>query len=477
MVVEWWSIIPFVLMLVAIAVLPLVPATEHVWEKNKTKLTVALVLGVPVAIWFVAAGSGLSVVHALVEYFQFIMLLLALFVVSGGIFLTGDIRATPRNNTIFLAVGGAIASFIGTTGAAMLLIRPLLNTNRERKRRVHTVVFTILIVANCGGLLTPLGDPPLFLGFLRGVPFEWTFQLFPEWLFVNAMLLVTYYGLDRREYSKESAADIAWDDISQDPLGISGKINFLFFAMVIAAVAFVPSIDLHAIEGGHATWFQFVPWREIAFATAAALSYAVGDKEVRFQYNQFTWTPILEVAALFIGIFLTMMPALKYLGQIAPTLPLNKVTFFLFSGGLSAMLDNAPTYVTFFEMAAQLPGEPRIAVNPTLGLPGVPEAYLIAISLGSVFCGAITYIGNGPNFMTKAVAEDAGVKMPSFGGYVGWAFTYLVPTLAAMVCLFIADGLLWTVIGLVLSAGLVVRALLMARRFVHPAEAELGGRR
>ena len=476
MVVEWWSLIPFVLMLLSIAVLPLVPATEHVWEKNSTKLTVALVLGVPVAIWFIASGAGVSVVHALVEYVQFIMLLLALFVVSGGIFLTGDIRATPRNNTIFLAVGGAIASFIGTTGAAMLLIRPLLNTNKERKRRVHTVIFTILIVANCGGLLTPLGDPPLFLGFLRGVPFEWTFNLFPQWLFVNVLLLVTYYGLDRREYSREEATDIAWDEISRDRLGILGKVNFIFFAMVIAAVAFVPSINLHAIEAGTATWFQYVPWRELVFGLAAVLSFTVGSKEVRFQYNQFTWSPILEVAALFIGIFLTMMPALKYLGQIAPSLPLNKVTFFVFSGGLSAVLDNAPTYVTFFEMAAQLPGDPRIAVNPELGMPGVPEAYLVAISLGSVFCGAITYIGNGPNFMVKAVADSAGVAMPSFGGYVVWAFTYLVPTLVAMVCIFIADGLLWTIVGAVLAVALLVRALLLARRYVHPIEAELARR-
>lgn len=470
MVVEWWSIIPFVVMLASIAVLPLVPAVEHTWERNSTKLAVALVLGVPVAIWFLASGAGSSVVHALVEYFQFIMLLLALFVVSGGIFLTGDIRATPRNNTIFLAVGGLIASFIGTTGAAMLLIRPLLNTNRERKHRVHTVVFTILIVANCGGLLTPLGDPPLFLGFLRGVPFEWTFTLFPEWLFVNAMLLATYYGLDRRAYAREDAAAITLDDTQQTPLGIAGKINFVFFAMVILAVAFVPSIDLHAIEGGHAAWYQFVPWRELAFATAAALSFFLGNKEVRFHLNQFTWTPILEVAALFIGIFLTMMPALKYLAQVAPSLPLNKITFFVFSGGLSAVLDNAPTYVTFFEMAAQLPGDPRIAANPALGMPGVPEGYLVAISLGSVFCGAITYIGNGPNFMTKAVADAAGVKMPTFGGYVVWTFMYLVPTLVAMVLIFLAEGWLWTVLGVGLAVGLLARAVWLARSHVHPTE-------
>ena len=228
---EWWSIIPFVVLLGCVAVLPLLPATERAWESNGVKLLVALACGLPVAIWFIAAGHGGEVVHALFEYVQFIMLLLALFVVSGGIFLAGDIRATPRNNTIFLAIGGLIASFIGTTGAAMLLIRPLLNTNRERAHRVHTVVFTIFIVANCGGLLTPLGDPPLFLGFLRGVPFEWTFRLLPEWLVVNALLLLTYYALDRREYARETPEAIAFDTTDVSPLRIKGGINFVFFAL------------------------------------------------------------------------------------------------------------------------------------------------------------------------------------------------------------------------------------------------------
>jgi len=468
MVVEWWSIIPFVLMLGSIAVLPLIHATEHTWEKNSTKLIVALVLGLPIAAWFIIAGHGVEVEHALFEYFQFITLLLALFVVSGGIFLKGDIRATPRNNTIFLAVGGVIASFIGTTGAAMLLIRPLLNTNKERAYRVHTVVFTIFIVANCGGLLTPLGDPPLFLGFLRGVPFEWTFSLWPEWLFVNLMLLVTYYGIDRKAYSMESAAAVWWDETNRTQLSIVGKLNFLFFAMIIVAVALIPSLDLHAIEEGHAHWYSFIPWREIVMLTAAALSYFVGDKAARFELNEFNWTPILEVAALFIGIFLTMIPALNFLGQVAPSLPLNEITFFVFSGGLSAVLDNAPTYATFFEMASQLPGEPRIAAVG--GSPGVPEAYLISISLGAVLCGAITYIGNGPNFMTKSVADAAGVKMPSFGGYVRWAFLYLVPTLTAMVLLFIAEGLLWNLLGVAIAALLTVRPLWLARNHIHPSE-------
>ena len=466
MTVAWWSVIPFVVLLLSIAILPLVPATAHAWEHNRTKLAVALACGLPVAVWFVVAGHGPEVVHALWEYVQFICLLLALFVVSGGIFLAGDIRATPRNNTVFLAIGGLIASFIGTTGAAMLLIRPLLNTNRERAHRVHTVVFTVFVVANCGGLLTPLGDPPLFLGFLRGVPFEWTLSLWPQWLFVNVLLLATYYGLDRRAYARETPEAIAWDDTSQSPLRVVGKIHFVFFALVIAAVAFVPSLDLHALETGHATWAQAIPWRELVFLLAAVLSFFLGDREVRFAYNQFSWAPILEVAALFIGIFLAMIPALNFLAQVAPRLPLGEVTFFVFTGGLSAFLDNAPTYATFYEMASQLPGDPRIGLAP-----GVPEAYLVSISLGSVLCGAITYIGNGPNFMVKAVADDAGVTMPSFGGYLGWSVRHLVPTLAAMALIFIADGVVWTALGLALAVGLLVRAVLLARAHVHPVDA------
>ena len=194
MEVQWWSILPFVTMLLCIALAPLIPALAHHWERQRVQLLVALVLGVPVALWFIVGGDTSAVVHALIEYAQFITLLLALFVVSGGIFLTGDIEASPRNNTLFLAFGGVIASFIGTTGAAMLLIRPLLNTNHQRKYRVHTVIFAIFIVANCGGLLTPLGDPPLFLGMLRGVPFTWTFGLWPMWLCVNLLLLATYYA-------------------------------------------------------------------------------------------------------------------------------------------------------------------------------------------------------------------------------------------------------------------------------------------
>lgn len=464
MTVSWWSIIPFVIMLCSIAICPLVPALAHHWERPRNQLVVALVLGLPVALWFILGGDSAAVVHALIEYGQFIMLLLALFVVSGGIFLAGDLAARPRTNTAFLAVGGVLASFIGTTGAAMLLIRPILNTNAERKRKAHTVVFTILIVANCGGLLTPLGDPPLFLGFLRGVPFEWTLHLLPEWLFVNALLLFTYYALDRREYAREAPEDLRSDTGTQTKLGIHGKLNFVFLAAVVLAVAFVPSVDVHAIEEGHASLMSWIPLRELVMGAAAVGSLLIGDRQTRYVDNEFTWAPIQEVAALFIGIFLTMIPALKYLAQVAPSLPLNNVTFFIFSGGLSAVLDNAPTYLTFFEMAAQLPGDPRVA--------NVPESYLVAISLGAVFCGAVTYIGNGPNFMVKAVAEKAGVAMPSFGGYIVWTFRYLVPVLVAMVLIFIADGFLTTITGVAFAIVLAGANIVLAMRSPDPLRAD-----
>ena len=457
MEVQWWSILPFVLMLLCIALAPLIPATAGYWENQRVQLLVALVLGIPVALWFILGGDGSAVIHAMVEYAQFIALLLALFVVSGGIFLKGDIAATPRNNTLFLAFGGLLASFIGTTGAAMLLIRPLLNTNSERKFKVHTVVFAIFIVANCGGLLTPLGDPPLFLGMLRGVPFTWTFGLFPMWLFVNLLLLATYYALDVKHYSRERPEDLARDDTQVTKLGIKGAINLAYLGAIVGAVALAPSIDLHAIEVGEAGFMDWIPLREIIMLGVAAISFLTGDRVARFVDNNFKWGPILEVAAIFVGIFLTMIPALKYLAQIAPKLPLNEVTFFIFTGGLSAVLDNAPTYVTFFEMARELGGTPSVADT------GIYEPYLVAISLGAVFCGAITYIGNGPNFMVKSVADSAGVEMPSFGGYVVQAFTYLVPVLAAMVLIFIADPLWAHAVGALITLAILVRAFLAAR--------------
>lgn len=461
-----WTILPFVLMLAAIAIAPLVPVLAHRWERPRNQLIYALALGLPVAIGVVLAGQGVLVTHALVEYAQFIILLLTLFVVSGGIFLRGDIAATPKVNTAFLAVGGVLASFIGTTGAAMLLVRPLLNTNSERRHVAHTIVFSIFIVANCGGLLTPLGDPPLFLGMLRGVPFEWTFSLWPEWLFVNAMLLITYYALDRRLVARETPEDVEIDRTHIIPLKLVGWPSVACFAAVVLTVAFVPSVDATILAHGHAHGAGLVPWRELLMLAIAATSYVVGDKRVRFEDNRFSFAPILEVAALFIGIFLTMIPALEVLRHLAPRLPLNEITLFVFTGGLSSVLDNAPTYATFFEMAKEIPGAPRVAE--------VPETMLVSISLGAVLCGALTYIGNGPNFMVKSVAEDQGVVMPSFGGYVSRAFFNLAPTLLAMLLLFIADPWWAKALGAVLTVALLIRAVVLARSGHHtaPSDAE-----
>ena len=445
-----WTLIPFVLMLLGIAIFPLIPALERFWDRPRNQLIYALVLGIPVAIGLLLVSHPELVAHALIEYVQFIVLLLALFTVSGGIVLRGDLQATPRTNTIFLAVGGVLASFVGTTGAAMLLIRPILATNAERRYRVHTVVFTIFVVANCGGLLTPLGDPPLFLGMLRGVPFTWTFSLLPVWLFVNALLLITYWALDRRFHARETPEALAMDTEHRRPLRLGGATNLVWFAVIIFAVALVPSLDIDAVAHGHIEGLNWVPWRELVMLAAAACSFLIGSKKIRFQENEFTWAPIQEVGALFVGIFVTMVPALQVLRAAAPNLPLNEITLFLFTGGLSSVLDNAPTYVTFFEMATQLPGEPRVG--------DVPEALLVSISLGAVLCGAMTYIGNGPNFMVKSVADDGGVKMPTFLGYVRSAFVYLAPVLLAMLLLFIADPWWAKALGVVVVVLILVRA-------------------
>ncbi len=465
-VIPWYGIIPFAVMLLCIAVLPLIPATAHRWEDWRFQLGIALILGIPVAIWVgLLLGWG-RVAHAGLEYVQFIMLLLALFVVSGGLFVSGDIRATPRNNTITLAIGGAVASFIGTTGAAMLLIRPLLNINEERRHKVHSVIFAILIVANNGGMLTPLGDPPLFMGFLRGVPFTWTFTLLPMWAFINVMLLITYYALDTKAYAAESLPDRLRDVIEQQPLRFVGLSSLLWFIIIIAGVALVPSIDLHAVESGHAAWYAYIPWREILFAIAAAGSYLTGSKKVRYELNQFEWGPIREVAVIFIGIFLTMIMALEYLAEVADRLPLGTWTLFVFTGALSAALDNAPTYATFFEMARAVGSDP--SVMPEMArVASVPVMWLEAISVASVACGAITYIGNGPNFMVKSVAESRGVKMPSFGGYIVWTVRYLVPVLVAMVLIFFTESTYTVIAGWILAVGIVARAIIIWMRYRH----------
>lgn len=425
--VSAWLLIPFVLMLLSIAIGPVVAG--HWWEKNVNKLIVALVLGIPTAGILLAQGFGHELEHQMVfDYIPFVTLLCGLFTVTGGIRLSGDIRATPAVNTLFLAVGAILASLMGTTGAAMLLIRPLLETNKQRKRTVYTVLFFIAIVANAGGLLTPLGDPPLFLLYLRGAPFTWFLHLAPESMIIDAVLLITYYLFDRYNYARERPQDIARDNVQVEPLKIEGGINFLWLLGIVASVAFLNEQYISLMK--QSDYWKFL--REGAIVLMMLLSLATTRRTLR-QANRFTWEPILEVAFLFIGIFITMTPALLYLQANAPSLGLHSpLQFFFATGALSGFLDNAPTALAFHSVAQGLPAAdvPYVA--------GIPEVLLKAISMGAVLFGSMTYIGNGPNFMVKAIAEAEGIKMPSFFAYMyKFSLIILLPLFAIIGFLFL----------------------------------------
>lgn len=405
-----WLSIPFVVMLLFIAIGPLF--FHHWWEENKNKLIVSLVLGIPLAVVLVIRGLSHELMHQILfDYIPFIILLGALFVITGGIHLKGDIEAKPAINTLFLAIGAILASFMGTTGAAMLLIRPVIKTNSERKFKVHTILFFIAIVANAGGMLTPLGDPPLFLLYLRGAPFGWFFSLIGPWLFVNATLLLIYFFVDSFYHKKEPVAAIVKDRTEIEPIRMKGNLNFVFLIGVVLSVAFLNEHYLHIIHDNH--YFGFI--REGVILLMALLSLLFTNKKMRYEENKFTWGPIVEVAFLFLGIFITMVPALLYLRENAHSFGLSSGAHFYYAtGGLSAFLDNAPTAVSFHNlalgMADQFGNAPLVA--------NVPEFLLTAISLGAVFFGAMTYIGNGPNFMVKAIAEENKIPMPSFFGYI-----------------------------------------------------------
>jgi Na+/H+ antiporter NhaD/arsenite permease-like protein len=446
------TVIPFVLLLAAIAILPLVPGVAHWWEHNSSKLLVSGALaavtlasylffhGHPVDLHFPAhavvqpAASGPSWPTAaavlgnaiLAEYIPFITLLFALYVITGGVRIEGDLEATPTVNAAFLAVGAVLASFIGTTGAAMLLVRPLLETNRERKLVAHTLVFFIFVVCNCGGLLLPIGDPPLFLGYLQGVDFLWTTSLWNEWLFTNGALLAIYWlGDTFLAHPRETRGDLVRDRIMTRSLRFAGLWpNVPLMAGVIAAVALLDPAK--PVPG--TTWHSWIYLRETALLGLVGLSLALGSAEVR-RRNGFTFGAILEVAALFIGIFVCMQPALALLHVHGPSLGLKSPqAYFWSTGALSAVLDNAPTYLVFFEAAG---------IEPADGLSAEEARLLAAVSLGAVFLGAMTYIGNGPNFMVKAIAEQSGVRMPSFFGYMLYSMGVLLPVFAAMAWLFV----------------------------------------
>ena len=401
------ALLPFVLMLGSIAVFPLF--WNHFWEKNRNKLIIAIILSVPVVIYLLLNGLSDKLIETIVfDYIPFIILLGALFTITGGIYLSGDIEAKPWINTLFLTVGAILASFVGTTGAAMLLIRPVIQTNRQRKFKVHTILFFIGIVANSGGLLTPLGDPPLFMMYLRGAPFEWFFNLLPEWLFVNVLLLIVYFIVDKYNYKKEDLSSIQLDKSNIRPLKLEGKRNFIFLLLVILAVAFLNEEYLAIIHSNH--YFKFI--REAIIILAAYLSILVTPKLLRVS-NNFTWNPIQEVAYLFLGIFITMVPCLLYLEANAKFLGLTTTSqFYYYTGLLSSFLDNTPTAVTFHSLASGL------GISAGSIVAGIPEEILKAICVGAVYFGSMTYIGNGPNFMVKTVAEENNIKMPDFFSYI-----------------------------------------------------------
>jgi Na+/H+ antiporter NhaD/arsenite permease-like protein len=403
-----YSVLPFVAMLLAIAVCPL--GVPHWWESNRNKLLASAVLGLPV-LAFYGLRHPAALMHTAVDYVSFIVLLAGLFVISGGILLRGDLEATPVTNTGFLALGGLLASFVGTTGASMLLIRPLLQTNGQRTRVKHTVIFFIFIVSNVGGMLTPLGDPPLFLGHLAGVPFTWTFRLWPHWGLMLVVLLVAFFVFDSVQFSREPLSAIRRDRARIEPLRVQGGLNAIWLLGVVLAVAF-----LHA------------PWREAAIVVLAAASLWLTPQRIR-RDNGFSAGPMVEVAVLFAGIFLTMIPALELLRLRGDELGVRAPwQFFWASGALSSFLDNAPTYLTFLALAQGL----RLPADVV----GVPAGILAAISVGAVAMGANTYIGNAPNFMVKAIAEEAGVKMPSFFGYMLYSGTILLPLFVVVTLVF-----------------------------------------
>ena len=425
-----WLVTPFALLLLLIATMPLTPPrVKHLWERYYPHIAVGLGGAVALYYYLQVPGGTITLAHTMHEYASFIILIGSLFVVAGGIHIKVKGEATPIQNVVFLAVGGIIANCIGTTGASMVLIRPWIRMNKIRVSAFH-VVFFIFVVSNIGGALTPIGDPPLFLGYLRGVPFFWLVEhVMAPWLFTLGVVLAAFYAYDRRSFRhlpRPLQREVARDE---ETWRFDGMVNVLFLIMIIAAV-FLPD--------------RFFG-RELAMLAAAITSYFATPKQVH-QENAFTFGPIKEVAFLFVGIFATMMPALGYLeqhgGELGFTRPMQ---YYLASGSLSSVLDNAPTYVNFLQLAQTTAMAENAAaftglthLEMTRALLVEKPFFVIAVSLGSVFFGAMTYIGNGPNFMVKSIAHDAGVHCPSFFGYVlKFSLPILLPILVLTGWLFL----------------------------------------
>lgn len=435
--------LPFALLLLAIALGPVV--AHDWWVRHRNQALVAALVSLPILL-YLGVGHGAAGRHLLEErlkeYVSFIVVIGALFVISGGVHLRGSLNGTPLANTALMAVGAVLANLAGTTGASALLIRPLLRANRQRQRKVHVVVFFIFVVSNCGGLLTPLGDPPLLLGFLKGVPFEWTLRLWPEWLAVNALLLAVFNVWDQMVFAREERERRGSQleaVMEHAPLRIDGLRNLALLGGAIVTIV---------LAGRAAAAGQ--PWafgmQEVVIAALAVAAYSTTPHALR-KHNHFTFDPIIEVAVLFAGIFITMGPVLEILNSWAQgqreVLGLRFTLsepwqFFWATGLLSSFLDNAPTYLTFAASAAGVAGvAPHGAFLATYLSSGPAAApTLAAISTGAVFMGAMTYIGNAPNFMVRAIAQHGGVRMPSFFGYLGYSAAVLIPVLSVASLLF-----------------------------------------
>ena len=432
------DIIPFIGILLSIALIPLI--NHHFWEKHYGKVAFFWASAFIIPFYLKSNSSG-DVIYELfhvmlLEYIPFIVLLLSLFTVAGGICLRGTIIGTPKMNLSLLTIGTILASWMGTTGAAMLLIRPLLRANKDRKHKVHIVIFFIFLVANIGGSLTPLGDPPLFLGFLKGVDFFWTTKaMFFPMVFMIISLLIIFYFYDSFQYRKESDISPSTDN---EKIGIRGSFNLLLIAGVVFSVLlsgfWKPNIDFTVFHV-HVELQNLT--RDGLLLLLTYLSWNYTSKEIR-EGNEYTWFPIQEVAKLFAGIFITIIPAIAILkagtsGALSAVInsvssdsgPVNHMYFWL-TGILSSFLDNAPTYLVFFNTAG---GDAQILMSEL-------SQTLLAISAGAVFMGANTYIGNAPNFMVKSIAESSGIEMPSFFGYFFYSIIILFPLFGIVTFLF-----------------------------------------
>ncbi len=417
---------PFVFLLLAIALMPLLHG--RFWERDRNKAWVTLVLAVPAVLWLVLQGGSDLLWHALTEYALFILLLAALYAVSGLIVIHGDLPNGPGGNTLWLALGTILANLIGTTGASMLLLRPLLRANHNRKRNRHIPIFFIFTVANCGGLLLPVGDPPLFLGFLKGVDFFWTLRLWPQWLVVDGLILLVFYLWDAR-----AGGNLTATPKEKHTLRVEGLTTALLFLAGVIATLLLQAPPIAQSLGGFLRinglawrdpWLS--PWAGVAvLATLTALAVLLIHRPGR-EKSALVWTPLREVAILFAGIFCTMAPALQLLGSLPPS-DWTPARLLWSAGGLSSVLDNAPTYLAFAALAD--PGGPSVlsVARPEL---------LAALSCGAVWMGALTYIGNGPNFLIRAIAEHMGYRMPSFLGYLAYSLPVLLPVFALATALF-----------------------------------------